>query len=216
MMYEMVFSSLGLTTFSRALTRRLVVLSAWGGREPGRGRREGRWAGRRNGGGAGGRGGGREGEYTRCSPIVWAPCVETQAPEPLSAPHMATSLPAFTANPPAPPSRPPPIRAHEAPLPALSAAPCLVEGHEGRLEVGQLHQQLDGGDVGLAARLDLLPALAQAWGGARVCVCVCVCKNERERELSERERERERECVCVCKGPCRPPVATAPARGGHL
>lgn len=38
-----------------------------------------------------------------------------------------------------------------------------VERHEGRLQVGQLHQQLDGRQVGLAARLDLLAALAQAW-----------------------------------------------------
>lgn len=37
-----------------------------------------------------------------------------------------------------------------------------VQRHEGRLQVGQLHQQLDGAQVRLAAALDLLPALAQA------------------------------------------------------
>lgn len=38
-----------------------------------------------------------------------------------------------------------------------------VECEEGGLQVGQLHQQLDGADVGLPAGLYLLPALAQAW-----------------------------------------------------
>lgn len=41
----------------------------------------------------------------------------------------------------------------------------LVQRHERGLQVGQLHQQLDGRHVRLAARLDLLPALAQACRG---------------------------------------------------
>lgn len=38
-----------------------------------------------------------------------------------------------------------------------------IQCHEGGLQVGQLHEQLDGADVSLAARLDLLPPLAKAW-----------------------------------------------------